>query len=200
MKTIIRIFQVIFAIAAIGIGIYFEEYVSRGFGMFWGMTLVGIGLIFENRYDQLEHFFSIVGCLLSFVFFFGIALEIHIEEVPDGIAIKSPYYTHTLETGERIDTMQLQSYYNQYYSRYEVKTETFYFLYDGLHCSVYNHYGKVLELDTSFSIGEKDYGHGKINYIRVGNQAFDMRGTKIDEDFSPYVSDRTPDYNNYANL
>lgn len=68
MKTIIRIFQVIFAIAAIGIGIYLEEYVSRGFGMFWGMTLVGIGLIFENIYDQLEHFFSIVGCLLSFVF------------------------------------------------------------------------------------------------------------------------------------
>lgn len=199
MKTIIRIFQVIFAIAAIGIGIYLEEYVSRGFGMFWGMTLVGIGLIFENIYDQLEHFFSIVGCLLSFVFFFGIALlDIHTEEVPDGIAIKSPYYTHTLETGERIDTMQLQSYYTKSGSRFSVKTEPFYLLYDGLHCSVYNRYGKILDIDKTFSIKAKDFGHGHINYIRVGDQAFDMRGTEINEDYSPYVF--TPDYNNFANL
>lgn len=114
---IIRILQVIFAIAAIGIGIYLEEYVSRGIGMFWGMTLVGIGLIFENIYDQLEHFFSIVGCLVSFFFFFGIANEIHIEETPDGVEIKSAYYTHVLETGERVQTKELRSNYSQYYSR-----------------------------------------------------------------------------------
>lgn len=196
MKTIIRIFQAIFVIAAFGLAILAEDFGFRGFGVIFGMTLLGIGLIFEHICNQSESIFSVVGCILFFVSFFGIAMEIHIEEAPDGIKIKSPYYTHTLETGERIDTMQLQSYYTLYYSRYEVKTETFYFLFDGLHCSVYNHYGKVLEFDTSFSIGEKDFGHGKINYVRVGDQAFDMRGTEIKEDYFPYVSDITPDYSN----
>ena len=200
MKTIIRIFQVIFTIVAIGIGIYLEDYISRGFGMFWGMTLIGIGLIFENIYDQLEHFFSIVGCLLSFVFFFGIANEIHIEETPDGVEIKSAYYTHTLESGERIDTMQLQSYYTKSGSRFSVKTEPFYLLYDGLHCSVYNRYGKILDIDKTFSIKAKDFGHGQINYIRVGDQAFDTRGKEIKEGYEPEIVDITPDYTNFANL
>lgn len=197
----IRFFQAIFAIAAIGIGIYLEDYVSRGFGMGVGMALVCIGFTFENIFDKLEHFFTVVGCLIYFGFFLGIAMEIHIiEEASDGIAIKSPYYTHTLETGERIDTMQLQSYYTKSGSRFSVKTEPFYLLYDGLHCSVYNRYGKILDIDKTFSIKAKDFGHGHINYIRVGDQAFDMRGTLINEDYSPYVSDVTPDYNNYANL
>lgn len=200
MKTIIRIFQVIFAIAAFALAIYGEDFHFRGFGMFVGITLVGIGLLFENIYDRLEHPFSVVGCLLSFVFFFGIANEIHIEETPDGVEIKSAYYTHVLETGERIDTMQLQSYYTKSGSRFSVKTEPFYLLYDGLHCSVYNRYGKILDIDKTFSIKAKDFGHGHINYIRVGDQAFDMRGTEIKEDFFPYVSDITPDYTNFANI
>ena len=200
MKTIIK---VVVVIALLSLCVYIEDYVQRCAAMFVGAGIAVVGLAVGDKTDLQESwrdFIATLGVLLYFGFFLGIAMEIHVEETPDGVEIKSAYYTHVLETGERIDTMQLQSYYNQYYSRYEVKTETFYFLYDGLHCSVYNHYGKVLEFDASFSIGEKDYGHGKINYIRVGNQAFDMRGTEINEDYSPYVLDRTPDYNNYANL
>lgn len=201
MKTIIK---VVVVIALLSLCVYIEDYVQRCAAMFVGAGIAVVGLAVGDKTDLQESwrdFIATLGVLLYFGFFLGIAMEIHVEETPDGVEIKSAYYTHVLETGERVQTKELRSNYSQYYSRWDVDTQVFYFLYNGTHCSVYNRYGKVLDLHIPFSIEAKDFGHGEINYIRIGGgQAFDMRGTEINEDYSPYVSDRTPDYNNYANL
>lgn len=184
-KMIITILLFVFCI-------YVEDYIQRGMGIFVGMAITCVGLLIGDSTDwreKLRDYLGLVGCALSFFFFIGIAMEIHIKEV-----VRSPFYTHVLECGNRMETKQLKSSYTQYYSKYEVKNDTFYFLYYADSCSIYNKYGKVLTIPDSFTIGQKDYGYGKLHYVVVNGKDYDMRGTEIAYGYKPYVSDRTPDY------
>lgn len=197
MKTIcIRVIQTILAIAAFALAIYLEDYCFRGSGMFLGMALAVISLIVESISDRTGHFFSAIGCVLYLFFFVAIAMEIHIDETDDGVDIRSPFYTHVLEHGESVEQKKLQSHYTQYYSRINVKSETFYILHcsNGT-CSIYNSYAKVISLPDSFIILEHDLGHGNLNYIQVGDgSAYDMRGMEIKDGYRPKIIDITPDY------
>lgn len=191
------VIKLIVAILLFAFCIYVEDYVQRGMGMFVGMAITCVGLLIGDSTDwreKLRDYLGLVGCALCFFFFIGIAMEIHIKETPDGIVVRSPFYTHVLERGNRMETKQLKSSYTQYYSKYEVKNDTFYFLYYADSCSIYNKYGKVLTIPDSFTIGQKDYGYGKLHYVVVNGKAYDMRGTEIAYGYKPYVADITPDY------
>lgn len=177
--------------------IYVEDYVQRGAGMFIGMTIACVGLIIGDgteRREKWRDFICTVGCILSFGFLIGIAVEIHIKETDGGVKVLSPFYTHVLEYGERLKTKRLNSYYTQYYSKYEVKNDIFYFLYNRDSCSIFNMYGKVLTISNNFTLLQKDYGHGKLHYLVVNGKTYDMRGTEITYGYNPYVADITPDY------
>lgn len=205
MKTIIiRVFQAIFAFVAFGLAILAEDFGFRGFGMISGMALLCIGLIFEHISDcSEEHYFSVLGCIFYFMFLFGLAFQPHFLETEDGVDVLSPFYTHVLEHGERLQQKELNSHYTKYYSGIDVKKESFNFLYgdNGTTCSVYNSYEKIMTLPASFVILEKDFGHGKLHYIQVGDTtAYDMHGVVINESYEPDIEDITPDYTNYANL
>ena len=189
-KMIITILLFVFCI-------YVEDYVQRGMGMFVGMAITCVGLLIGDSTDwreKLRDNLGLVGCALCFFFFIGIAMEIHIKETPDGIIVRSPFYTHVLEHGNRMETKQLKSYYTQYYSKYEVKNEFFYFLYNRDSCSIFNKYGKVLTISNNFTLLQNDYGHGKLHHLVVNGKTYDMRGTLITYGYKPYVADITPDY------
>ena len=182
-KMIITILLFVFCI-------YVEDYVQRGMGIFLGMALFGIGLIF----DRLEHFFGVMGGIFYFLFLMGSAIEVHIEKTQDGILVKSPFYTHVLEHGDSMDTKQLKCYYTRFYNTYEVKNDKFYFIYNGDTCTIFNKIGRVLKIPMSYTIRQKDFGSGILDYIVVNGKSYDLRGTEIKNGYMPYVSDRTPDY------
>lgn len=192
------IVKLIIAILIFAFCIYVEDYVQRAAGMFIGMTIACVGLVIgdsSDRREELRDYLGLVGCALYFFFFACIAMEIHIEETDDdGIVVRSPFYTHVLEHGDRMETKQLKSYYTKYYCEFKVKDETYYFVYKGDSCSFYNKYGKVLAIPTSYTIKQKDFGKGKLHYIVFNGKAYDLRGTEIKKGYIPYVSDTTPDY------
>lgn len=191
-KMIITILLFVFCI-------YVEDYIQRGMGIFVGMAITCVGLLIGDSTDwreKLRDYLGLVGCALCFFFFIGIAMEIHIKTT-DGIVVRSPFYTHVLERGNRMWTKQLRSYYTQYYSKFEVKKEAFYFIYNGDSCSIFNKYGMILKIPkTSYKIEQKDFGNGELDYIVLSGKTYDLRGTEIKElnGYKPYVSDRTPDY------
>jgi len=195
-------FVIVVAIAALAI--YLEDYAFRGAGMLLGFAVACVGLCIDdvfNRRSEWSEAFSVTGVLLSLFFFVSIGLGIHFKETSDGIIqVRSAFYTHVLEYGERIKTRVLHSHYTKDGSHYAVKKETFTYLYHGDSCSIYNKYDKVLTIPNTYVIIQKDYGHGKLHHIIVDGKTFDMRGTEIKEDYSPFVVDITPDYTNYANL
>lgn len=177
--------------------IYVEDYVQRGVGMFVGIAITCVGLLFGNssyRREELRDYFSLVGCALCFFFFISIGMGVHFKEVPKGIKVLSAFYTHEIGSGDRLETKQLHSYYTQYYNKYEVKADTYYFVYKGESCYIYNEYSKLLTLPVSFTILQRDFGHGKLHNIVVNSKTYDMRGTEIKDGYTPYISDITPDY------
>lgn len=194
MKKFIK-FVIIVAIAALSI--YLEEYTFRGAGLCVGIGITFIGLLIDdvfNRWEEWYEFLSVTGVLLSLFFFVSIGMGVHFKETPDGIEVRSALYTHILECGKRLEVKQLNSCYTKYYSKYEVKDETYYFVYKGESCSIYNKYGKVLTIPDSFTIRQKDFGHGKLHHLVVNGKTYDMRGTQISYGYNPYVADITPDY------
>lgn len=192
------IFKLIIAILLFAFCIYVEDYVQRGAGMLVGLGITLIGLFIDdlfNRWEEWHEFLSVTGVLLSLLFFVSIGLGIHFKETSNGsIEVRSPFYTHVLEHGNRMEVKQLNSCYTKYYSKYELKDETYYFVYKGESCSIYNKYGKVLTIPDSFTIRQKDYGHGKLHHLIVNGKTYDMRGTQITYGYNPYVADITPDY------
>lgn len=194
MKKFIK-FVIIVAIAALSI--YLEEYTFRGAGLCVGIGITFIGLLIDdvfNRWEEWHEFLSITGALLSLFFFVSIGMGVHFKETPDGIEVRSALYTHVLEYGNRMETKHLKSHYTQFYNNYEVKDDKYYFVYKGESCSIYNKYGKVLTIPDSFTIRQKDYGHGKLHHLVVNGKTYDMRATEVNANYSPFIIDTTPDY------
>lgn len=184
-----KIIMYIIVVAIVALAIYLEDYAFRGAGMLVGLVVVLVGLfiddVFNWRSEWIENF-SVTGALLSLFFLVGIGLGIHFKETADGrIEVRSAFYTHVLEYGERIETRVLHSHYTKDGSHYAVKKEIFTYLYHGDSCSIYNKYDKMLTVPNTYVIIQKDYGHGKLHHIIVDGKTFDMRGTEINEDYSP---------------
>lgn len=198
MKTIIK---VVLAVALLTLCVYIEDYVQRCAAMFVGAGIAVLGLAVGDKTDlrkSCRDFLGALGTVIYFGFLVGIAvMEIHIEQKAEGIVVRSPFYTHVLERGNRMETKKLRSYYTQYCSKFEVKKEAFYFIYNGDSCSIFNKYGMILKIPkTSYKIEQKDFGNGELDYIVLSGKTYDLRGTEIKElnGYKPYVSDRTADY------
>lgn len=199
-KTIIRIMQVTFAIAAFALAIYLEDYVSRGFGMFVGMVLAIIGLAIGDK-ERWRDFIATLGALLYFGFFVGTAMTLHIEKTKNGgVLMRSAFYTRILERGSHVDTLQLHPYYEQYYSKIEVAKKPFFFVYKQDSCSVYNEYEKIATIPLSFTIKNEDFGSGNLDYIEFDNKRLDLRGRLIDSEYQAEIKDITPDFSINSNL
>lgn len=195
-----KIIMYIIVVAIVALAIYLEDYAFRGAGMLVGSVVVLVGLFIDdvfNRRSELSEAFSVTGVLLSLFFYVGIGLGIHFKETTDGrIEVRSAFYTHVLEYGERIETRVLHSHFTKDGGHYAVENETFTLLYHGDSCSIYNNYNRVLDIPNTYLIIEKDYEHGKLHHIVVDGNTFDMRGTQIDQSYSPFIVDITPDFTN----
>ena len=56
-----------------------------------------------------------------------------------------------------------------------------------------------MEVDSAFLVKEKDFGHGRLEFIKCGKDSFDLHGTKITDGYKPYIRDVTS-VDNYSNL
>lgn len=193
MKTLLKIIIIIILIALCA---YLEDYTFRGAGMFVGIALACFGFLIGESGKDWHDFFTLLGASLYFAFFLFMAIGIHLEKTEEGVNVRSPFFTHVIEHGQRVEDMDLKSHYTQYYSRVEVKIEPFYFLHDGKgSCSIYSSHLKIMTIPDHFSIIEQDFGHGALNAIRLCDSVvYDMRAKKITVDYDPEVIDITPDY------
>ena len=139
--------------------------------------------------------------MVGFVLLYGSlctgGIGLHIEETERGIIVKSPFYTHILERGSRVEEKDLRACYSKCYRHVDVEKEHFYFLYHETGCiSIYNTHEKVMEVDTTFEIKAHDWGgDGVLDYINYHGANYDLRGTKITDGYKPYYFNRTPDDN-----
>lgn len=192
MKTILKIFIAIIILAC---SIYVDD-LQRGAGILAGLVIACFGSFIGDRTDRHEEwrdFFALIGCAIYFIFLIGVANGIHIIEQENGVVIRSAWYTHIIDKGS-IKTKNLRAYYTD---RNEVKEDEFYFVYHAdSTVSVYNVTGKIVTVPVTFTINHKDWGRGELDYISVDNNlAYDMRGRVIEDGYTPYVLDQTPDYN-----
>ncbi len=193
-----RTIKLALTIIAVTLWVYCEEYVCRGTGLFLGFAVILIGFVMEGVSNRWHSFLVLLGCFLSFAFYFGIPVGLHRIEKTDGVKIRSAFYTHIVDSGKRMEEKKLRSHYIKYHSQYYVENDTYYFLYNGKSCSMYNTHIKVLELPDNFSIVHKDFGHGMLDIIVANGKQYDMYGTTVTDGFKPYISDYTPDYTNSA--
>lgn len=203
-----KIILILLTFAIVSVAIYGEDYITRGFVLAIALVLFFLSWIIESlaslfNWDNTWHrYFFVMGFISFFSVFFTAGITLHIVHTDDGsIHIKSAYYTHDLGSGQRVETRSLKSNYKQYYSNFDVNVQTFYFLYHGNSCSIYDEYMKIIEIpDSTFSVEVKDFGHGELNYIKCGKDSFDMRGTQISDGYKPYIFDVTPDNTDYYDL
>lgn len=178
-------------ILLLGFCVYTEEYIHRGVGMFVGMGVALLGLLINDwlQNEGLGDYVMLSGCALFFIFFFFIANGVHIENNQDGVAIYSPFYTHVLDRGERVETKDLNWCYN---TKKEAKKDRFIFLYKGDSCTVFTRHEKVMTIAAHYSI-YKGYGkYGNLHFISFDDKVIDLNGTEITRGYEPYVFDDTP--------
>lgn len=202
-----KIILILLTFAIVSIAIYGEEYITRGFVLCLAIVLFCIGRIVKSLSSHFyweatwHRYFYVMGVISFYSICLTVGTSMHLVHTKDGIHIKSAFYTHDIESGQRVETRRLRSNYKQYYSKFYVDVIKFYFLYHGKSCSIYNEYGKIIEIpDSTFSVEFKDFGHGELDYIKCGEDSFDLRGTQISDGYKPYVSDVTSNYTDYSDL
>ena len=175
-------------ILLLGFCVYTEEYIHGVVGMFVGMGVTLIGLLINDwlQNEGIAEYLMFSGCALFFIFFFFIANGVHIENNQDGVAIYSPFYTHVLDRGERVETKDLNWCYN---TKKEAKKKRFIFLYKGDSCTVFTRHEKVMTIPANYSISN---GCGNLHFISFDGKFFDLKGTEVTRGYKPYVFEDTP--------
>lgn len=174
-------------IASLLFAFYSEEYFFRGFAILFGGGLFILGYWLESVIGE-DVFVSFVslGCLIPLVFMLTLGVGLHFiqKEKGKGIVVKSRFYTHDLEYGDSMVTRELRSGYSQFNGIVSVEDkETYYSLYNGNMCSIFSPFRKVMKIGSDYSLKQKDFGYGTLDYIKCGKDSFDLHGTQITDSY-----------------
>ena len=202
MKALLKIIS---AFTLLILGIYLDDNV-RGTGLALGILVFVIGWVIEellNKYRGYDCcFFRWVGVAFSIIFFCCLGQGVHIEERNDGIVeVRSPFLKRVIESGQRLEKINLHTFYSRCYQSYNLESEDYYLIYhfqgDSSYVSIYNTLTKVLRLpDTCFTIEEiKGRYGGTIQYIKCHDKAYFLHGSFSNGRFNEYVLDITPECN-----
>lgn len=186
---IISFVKLIVFVVLVALWIYLEDYVQRGLGLVVGMLVILIGVVIYVIRERV--FFCMVGFVLLYGSLCTGGIELHIEEAEGSVMVRSPFYTHILERGIRVEEKELRTYYSKENSRVDVEITHFYFLYHETgSISIFNTYEKINEVDTTFVLKSKDFGDGVLDYINYHGANYDLRGTIITDGYKPYYFNR----------
>ena len=176
--------------------LYVEDY-HRGMLFLIGVIALLTAKLISYLTDVKQKCLVRFGTIASISgFFLALGVGVHVRQFGDTIEIVSPFYTHSLAKGERIDTVSLASSYEVYYFSYEPYREDFYVLHNKDSCELWNKYRRILSA-KEFSFVDKDWWHGNLQVVKIkgddGISFYDLYGRNINEDdYRPHLIDRTP--------
>lgn len=175
--------------------VYGEDY-HRGMMFLVGIIALLTAKLISYFIDRKQKHLIRLGTIASISGFFLAAVGVHVTKVGEGVEIMSPFYTHSLAKGDRIDTISLASAYEVYYFSYKPYKEEFYLLrQDGIY-ELWNKYRPILS-GKELSFVDMDLGHGNLHVVKIRNDSgttlYDLYGRNINEDdYRPHLIDRTP--------
>lgn len=193
MRTFKLLFQGVVYTAILLGQVYCEDY-HRG-----SMFIVGVLLILIAKFVACWKNHLIILAITSIsVCFWAIGMGVHVRKDSNTIEIMSPFYTHSLAKGERIDTVRLASAYEVYYFNYKPYREDFYVLHTNIgSCELWNNYRRILTA-KELTFVDKDLGHGNLQVVKIKNNGggitlYDLYGRDINEKgYRPHLVDMTP--------
>lgn len=195
MITMIRFLGYI--TTGVGVLLLLDNYrtISAYVAMSLWIVIVLSKFLFDD-YSLIRKDIHVIGWLFYILFFFYLFFgKIHVKNIDsDHVVIYSPLWLHW-EDGERLDTVNLRSQIECYYSSYSEDYQDFYFLQikDKDSISIYNRLSLIMKIHKDYSIIQQPYYGILVDLIKgADGQVYSLDGELVDDNWKPRIHDTTP--------
>ena len=195
MKVLLKI---LILAGVVAVSILSDDYIARGMSVAVCVATVILGYIIGDCTERRESygvFLFSIGYGLGLIFFLlSLLVEVHIDDNQDNVKIRSRFGTHTIAEGSKLEVKHINyAYSTEYGFTQDIESDDFLFVYTNRGtCVICSKYARMMEIGVPFSLIEKDYGDGKLQFIAdTDGHIFDFHGGRVDEKYHPIKVDHS---------